>query len=166
MQWKSESEVAQACLTLCNLWTIAYQALGIPLSMGFSKQEYWSRLLFPSPGIWCNTCNLLQQMRQLFKYWYGTICKILFTSKYKETEPLFIVIQETSYVFASNKETRWIRNQISKETLLIISFLIVWAIWIQINSIKWLRKINIKALFSSMNLFHVLWFTDSWNLKK
>ena len=88
-------------------------------------------LLFPSPGIWCNTCNLLQQMRQLFKYWHGTICKILFTSKYKETEPLFIVIQETSYVFASNKETRWIGNQISKETLLIISFLIVWAIWMR-----------------------------------
>ena len=27
--------------------TIAYQA---PLSMGFSRQEYWSRLPFPSPG--------------------------------------------------------------------------------------------------------------------
>ena len=30
-----------------TLWTVAYQA---PLSMGFSKQEYWSELLFPSPG--------------------------------------------------------------------------------------------------------------------
>ena len=29
-------------------WTIAYQA---PLSMGFSRQEYWSGLPFPSPGI-------------------------------------------------------------------------------------------------------------------
>ena len=28
-------------------WTITYQA---PLSMGFSRQEYWSRLPFPSPG--------------------------------------------------------------------------------------------------------------------
>ena len=28
-------------------WTVAYQA---PLSMGFSRQEYWSELLFPSPG--------------------------------------------------------------------------------------------------------------------
>ena len=28
-------------------WTIARQA---PLSMGFSRQEYWSRLPFPSPG--------------------------------------------------------------------------------------------------------------------
>ena len=28
-------------------WTVAYQA---PPSMGFSRQEYWSVLLFPSPG--------------------------------------------------------------------------------------------------------------------
>ena len=28
-------------------WTVAYQA---PLSLGFSKQEYWSWLPFPSPG--------------------------------------------------------------------------------------------------------------------
>ena len=30
-----------------TLWTVAYQA---PLSMRFSRQEYWSRLPFPSPG--------------------------------------------------------------------------------------------------------------------
>ena len=28
-------------------WTVAYQA---PLSMRFSRQEYWSGLPFPSPG--------------------------------------------------------------------------------------------------------------------
>ena len=33
---------------LCaSLWTVARQA---PLSMGFSRQEYWSGLPFPSPG--------------------------------------------------------------------------------------------------------------------
>ena len=30
-----------------TLWTVALQA---PLSMGFSRQEYWSGLPFPSPG--------------------------------------------------------------------------------------------------------------------
>ena len=30
-----------------TLWSIAFQA---PLSMGFSRQEYWSGLPFPSPG--------------------------------------------------------------------------------------------------------------------
>ena len=29
-----------------TLWTVAHQA---PLSMGFSRQEYWSGLPFPSP---------------------------------------------------------------------------------------------------------------------
>ena len=28
-------------------WTVAHEA---PPSMGFSRQEYWSRLPFPSPG--------------------------------------------------------------------------------------------------------------------
>ena len=30
-----------------TLWTIAHQA---PLSMGFSRQEYWNALPFPPPG--------------------------------------------------------------------------------------------------------------------
>ena len=30
-----------------TLWTIAHQA---PLSVGFSRQEYWSGLPFPLPG--------------------------------------------------------------------------------------------------------------------
>ena len=41
--------VAKSCPTLETPWTIARQA---PLSMGFSRQEYWSGLPFPSPGWW------------------------------------------------------------------------------------------------------------------
>ena len=37
--------VAPLCLTLATPWTGACQA---PLSMGFSRQEYWSGLPFPS----------------------------------------------------------------------------------------------------------------------
>ena len=44
-QW---SEVAQSCLSLWDTWAVAYQA---PPSMGFSRQEYWSGLPFPSPRI-------------------------------------------------------------------------------------------------------------------
>ena len=33
--------------SLENPWTIAHQ---VPLSIGFSRQEYWSGLPFPSPG--------------------------------------------------------------------------------------------------------------------
>ena len=39
--------VAKFCLTLVTLWTVVCQA---SLSMGFSRQEYWSGLPFPSPG--------------------------------------------------------------------------------------------------------------------
>ena len=42
--WKVPS---QSCLTLCDPWTVAYQA---PLTMGFPRQEYWSWLPFPSLG--------------------------------------------------------------------------------------------------------------------
>ena len=38
---------AQSCPTLCFPWTIALQA---PSSIEFSRQVYWSRLPFPSPG--------------------------------------------------------------------------------------------------------------------
>ena len=34
-------------LLFATPWTVAYQAL---LSVGFSRQEYWRGLLFPSPG--------------------------------------------------------------------------------------------------------------------
>ena len=40
----SESEVAQSCPTLCDPMDQA------PPSMGFSRQEYWSGLPFPSLG--------------------------------------------------------------------------------------------------------------------
>ena len=39
--------VVQLCLTLCDPMTVARQA---PLSMGFSRQEYWSGLPCPPPG--------------------------------------------------------------------------------------------------------------------
>ena len=37
----------ESCLTFVTLGTVAHQA---PLSMGFSRQEYWSRSPCPPPG--------------------------------------------------------------------------------------------------------------------
>ena len=39
--------VIWSCSTLFNPWTVACQA---SLSVGFSRQEYWSGLPLPSPG--------------------------------------------------------------------------------------------------------------------
>ena len=48
LESESESEVAQLCPTLCDpMASSLHQA---PPSMGFSRQEYWSGLSFPSPG--------------------------------------------------------------------------------------------------------------------
>ena len=38
--------VAQSCLFVIS-WTVAHQ---VPLSIEFSRQEYWSELPFPPPG--------------------------------------------------------------------------------------------------------------------
>ena len=57
--------VAQLCPTLCNPWTVACQA---PLSMGFSRQEYWSGLPFPPgdlPHLGSNPCLLHWQADSL-----------------------------------------------------------------------------------------------------
>ena len=48
MKVRSESEVAQSCPTLVTPWTAAHQA---PLSMGFSRQGYWSGVPMPSPSL-------------------------------------------------------------------------------------------------------------------
>ena len=40
-------DFAQSSPTLVTPWTVAHQTL---LSMGFSRQEYWSGLPFSSPG--------------------------------------------------------------------------------------------------------------------
>ena len=39
--------VTKSCPAVATPWTVAHQA---PLSTGFSRQEYWSGLPFPSPG--------------------------------------------------------------------------------------------------------------------
>ena len=42
------AKLLQLCLTLCDSWSVACQA---PPFMGFSRQEYWSGLLYPLQGI-------------------------------------------------------------------------------------------------------------------
>ena len=44
---KVKSDVAQLCPTLCDPWTVACQASPCK---GFSWQDHWSGLPFPSPG--------------------------------------------------------------------------------------------------------------------
>ena len=66
MKVKRESKVAQSCLTLSDPWTAAYQA---PLSMGFSRQEYWSGVSLPSPKTNLGFSNI----RYLLLQWLLTV---------------------------------------------------------------------------------------------
>ena len=43
----TDTKSLQSCPSLCDLWTVIHQA---PLSMGFSRQDYWSGLPSPPPG--------------------------------------------------------------------------------------------------------------------
>ena len=60
MKVKSESEVAQSCLTLSDPMDCGPPG---PPSMGFSRQEYWSGVPLPSPTVTSLTStnsNILQ----------------------------------------------------------------------------------------------------------
>ena len=49
-KWKVKVKSLSRVRLLATPWTAAYQA---PLSMGFSRQEYWSRVPLPSPDREC-----------------------------------------------------------------------------------------------------------------
>ena len=70
MKGKSESEVAQSCPTLVTPWTAAHQA---PLSMGFSRQKYWSRvpLLVRRKAFWREgtECTKAQRQEWIWAEW-------------------------------------------------------------------------------------------------
>ena len=71
---KSESEVTQSVRPSATPWTAAYQAAP---SMGFSRQEYWSRVPLPSPGMSSdclpnNTLTSLPSITEMFRILSGT----------------------------------------------------------------------------------------------
>ena len=49
-KWKVKVNSLSCVRLLVTPWTTAYQA---PPSMGFSRQEYWSGVPLPSPGMKC-----------------------------------------------------------------------------------------------------------------
>ena len=70
MKWNEVKWLSHVRLFLTP-WTKSYQA---PRSMGFSRQEYWSGLPFPSPGIFptkgLNHKDLLNGLKKMSKWWW------------------------------------------------------------------------------------------------
>ena len=48
-KWKMKGKLLSLIRLLATPWPVAHQA---PSSMGFSRQEYWSRVPLPSPNLW------------------------------------------------------------------------------------------------------------------
>ena len=50
---KKKNEMEESCVYVCQVASIVSNSLRpqAPLSMGFSREEYWSGLPFPPPGI-------------------------------------------------------------------------------------------------------------------
>ena len=56
-KWKVKVKSLSRVRLLVTPWTAAHQA---PLSMGFSRQEYWSGVPLPSPGHTCNSIKIIE----------------------------------------------------------------------------------------------------------
>ena len=54
-KWKVKVKLFSCVWLLATPWTTGYQA---PLSMGFSRQKYWSGVPLPSPIWWGRHCPL------------------------------------------------------------------------------------------------------------
>ena len=81
--------VIQSCPTLCDPWTVACQA---PLSMGFPRQQYWSGLPFPSPGL--QTSKIRQEE-------IANIHTVFMEMKIKEKIPCGLIHQQVKLFFFS-----------------------------------------------------------------
>ena len=65
--------VTKLCPTLVTQWTVAHQS---SLSMGFSRQEYWSGLLFPSPDNIILAANFKVMLVLFYLVSKNSLCKI------------------------------------------------------------------------------------------
>ena len=68
MKVKSESEVAESCPTLSDPMNCNLLAL---LSMGFSRQDYWSGVPLPSPCLLAQGCNSIPGRETMIPYVSG-----------------------------------------------------------------------------------------------
>ena len=66
-KWKVKVKSLRDIRLLATTWTAAYQA---PLSMGFSRQEYWSGLPLPSPNLQAIQCQLTWKIFVVIAYFF------------------------------------------------------------------------------------------------
>ena len=103
----SENSIMHACMLsrfwLCEtLWTLANQA---PLSVGFSRQENWSGLPFPTPGIFL-TQRLNPCLLSLLHWQADSLPTAL-------PDELLLINQANGWLNPGLQHCRWILYQLS-----------------------------------------------------
>ena len=89
-KWKVKVKLLSRVRLLVTLWTAAYQA---PLSMGFSRQEYWSGVPLPSPMVWKLIAYLLLGLNSSFSFSWFKLCWPLSSQNLSQWK-VFILVQE------------------------------------------------------------------------
>ena len=82
-KWKVKVKSLSHVQLFATPWTAAYQA---PLSMGFSRQEYWSGVPLPSPSEWVRE-NIKKENKSPSFYPQFSLLKIWWTNS--EVSKLF-----------------------------------------------------------------------------
>ena len=91
-KWKVKVKSLSRVLLLVTPWTAAYQA---PLSMGFSRQEYWSGV--PLPSLLCDCAAIYLTNCQFFVHSTSTYWALMYSRGYLETR--YMVINKTNIVW-------------------------------------------------------------------
>ena len=80
LKWKGKVKSLSRVQLLRTPWTSAYQ---VPPSMGFSRQEYWSGVLLPSPWCTLHICKISRvtiysPVVLLSQYWTSQLLHVQF----------------------------------------------------------------------------------------
>ena len=82
-KWKVKVKSLSRIWLLATPWTAAYQALP---SMGFSRQEYWGGLPFPSPFFWAHSPKWYHFSKLLRTMHCNDVCYVLDEKSVEEGE--------------------------------------------------------------------------------
>ena len=132
-KWKVKVKSFSPVWLFVTPWTAAYQA---PLSIGFSRQEYWSGVPLPSPVSWprrWQTHSFRSQLPVLLDFTAESVRNPMFPRllnplKVRGLSCLFLAIQQASADQSKCKDT--IRNLSSTFTSSWSQWLIIiWSIW-------------------------------------
>ena len=111
--------VAKSCLALATPWTTA--ACQAPLSMGFSRQEYWSGLPFPSPPPLMSTTKSKLPAEQLLMKKIGIYQKRSSTTRDIRKEPQQDGQEGWTHNIIKFHTPEWVTQQTGEQLYCIVS---------------------------------------------